>query len=92
MPVVDLLLVLVALAGLRQEEELQARKAKITELGIQVASEGRQRTEERRGRTEAERRLRAEKQVRADIESCRSTVEVLVHLRTAERVAAVGLG
>lgn len=53
------------LDDLRQEEELQARTAKITELGMQVASEGRQRAEERRGRTEAERRLRAEKQVRA---------------------------
>ena len=46
-----------------QDEELGARAAKITQLGIQVASEGRQRAEERRGRTEAERRLRAEKQV-----------------------------
>ncbi len=35
----------------------------IKQLGLQVASEGRQRAEERRGRTEAERRLRAEKQV-----------------------------
>lgn len=47
-----------------QEDELEARAAKITQLGMQVASEGRQRAEERRGRTEAERRLRAEKQVR----------------------------
>lgn len=38
--------------------------ARIKQLGMQVASEGRQRAEERRGRTEAERKLRAEKQVR----------------------------
>lgn len=48
-----------------QEDELEARAAKINQLGRQVASEGRQRAEERRGRTEAERRLRAEKQVSA---------------------------
>lgn len=46
-----------------QEDELEVRAAKISQLGQQVASEGRQRAEERRGRTEAERRLRAEKQV-----------------------------
>lgn len=51
--------------ALSQEEELEVRAAKINQLGQQVASEGRQRAEERRGRTEAERRLRAEKQVSA---------------------------
>lgn len=35
----------------------------IAQLGKQVVSEGRQRAEERRGRTEAERKLRERKQV-----------------------------
>lgn len=52
---------------LSQEEELKAGAAKIKQLGMQVVSEGRQRAEERKGRTEAERRLRAQKQVRASI-------------------------
>lgn len=46
-----------------QEEELRHSAAKIEGLGEQVAAAAQQRTEERKGRTEAERRLRAEKQV-----------------------------
>lgn len=46
-----------------QEEELRNRAAEMDDLGERVAVAAQLRAEERKGRTEAERRLRAEKQV-----------------------------
>lgn len=47
----------------RQDDDLSRQAQDLAELGKLAASEARQRAEERKGRTEAERRLRAEKQV-----------------------------
>lgn len=46
-----------------QRDGLRRQRQEIGQLGELLAAETRQRAEERKGRTEAERRLRAEKQV-----------------------------